>query len=236
MNRKERRAAKAQEKKMVKEAIEKLTPDERLVLNAIVEAGSALTTAQLGEKTGLAQYQIEAALRTLRAHGDLILPQRQAPTQKLDPKFVLGALTIAPHGDGWIVLEDGERVGGVLRGDPPFTSKEAAVRYVEEERGGYEESLALGEFGSIARCKVIRQTDPELFARFEEVVRQTADEEHDDKMRAHIDAGTSRLLLKFATVELEVEGLLQRDAENRMSLTEAGRRFAIKETTGEDLQ
>jgi hypothetical protein len=155
--------------------------------------------------------------------------------KKLDPKFALGELTIAEHGNGWIVLEDGQRVGGTLRGDPPFTSREAALRYVEEERADYEESLALDEFGLIARCKLIRQTDPELWARFEEVT-QIADKEGEDQMRAHVDAGTSLLLVKFTTVELEAEGLLQRNAEGRMSLTKAGRRYAIKETTGEDLQ
>jgi hypothetical protein len=46
-------------KKMVKDTIKNLTPDEHLVLKAIVEAGSKLTTAQLVEATGLASYQID---------------------------------------------------------------------------------------------------------------------------------------------------------------------------------
>jgi hypothetical protein len=238
MNRKERRAATAQgltkkllTKKMLTENVKKLTPDERLVLEALVSVKNALTPAQIGEMTGLAQYQIEAALSKLCAQ-DVII---KGSTKKLDSKFALGELTVAPHGDGWIVLEAGQRVGGTLQGDPPFSSQEAALRWVKVERAGYEESLAEGDFSGIARAKLVRQTDPELWARFDEAERQHQ-AEGDDQIEAHRDGGTLVLLMQFIMTGLEAEGVLQSNAEGRMSLTEANRRYAIKETTGEDLQ
>lgn len=127
------------------------------------------------------------------------------------------------------MLEDGQRVGGTLIGEPPFSSRRAALRWVRRERAGYEEDLALGRLDMIARAKFIRQTDPELYMRVKEINDRFDNEESNELDQAHIAAGTYGWLIKFTTIGLEAEGMLQRDAEGRMSVTEKGRRRAIND-------
>src|SRR5580704_9369803 len=52
----------------------------------------------------------------------------------------MGEFTVAQECEGWIVLEDGRRVGGTLR--YPFPSREAAQRYVERELADEAEMMA----------------------------------------------------------------------------------------------
>jgi hypothetical protein len=54
----------------------------------------------------------------------------------------MGEFTVAQEAEGWIVLEDGRRVGGTLR--YPFPSREAAQQYVERELAGEAEMMAKG--------------------------------------------------------------------------------------------
>src|SRR6476660_4804956 len=58
----------------------------------------------------------------------------------------MGEFTVAQEGEGWIVLEDGRRVGGTLR--YPFPSREAAQRYVERELAGEAEMSRDGRLRS----------------------------------------------------------------------------------------
>jgi hypothetical protein len=55
----------------------------------------------------------------------------------------MGVLTVAQEGDGWVVLEDGRRVGGTLR--VPFASRKAAQRYVKKELAAEAETIASGD-------------------------------------------------------------------------------------------
>jgi hypothetical protein len=52
----------------------------------------------------------------------------------------MGKLTVEQHGTGWIVCEDGRRVGGTVR--RPFTSQEAAQRYADAELADEAEVMA----------------------------------------------------------------------------------------------
>ncbi len=156
----------------------------------------------------------------------------QTSATRLDPKFVLGELTVARHGDGWIVLEDGQRVGGTLIGDPPFTSQAAARRYVKRERADYEEDLALGNFKSIAQTKFIRQTDPELWLRVEAVEKQLADDDSQEWLEAHVAAGTQECMMEFLIIGLEADGVVECDDEQPQQkcwrLTKKGWRLTKK--------
>jgi hypothetical protein len=87
-----------------------------------------------------------------------------------DKYYRMGELTIARTADGWIVLEDGQKVGGTVR--YPFPDQEAAQRYIARERAGYEEDLAVGNYQRIAVAKIIRQTDFELWALVAEIEEQ----------------------------------------------------------------
>jgi hypothetical protein len=88
--------------------------------------------------------------------------------------YRMGELTVVQQAAGaWIVMEDDRQVGGTLR--HPFPSAAAARRWIERERAGYEEDLARGDHETIATAKVIRQTDPELWARCAAIEQQFRD-------------------------------------------------------------
>jgi hypothetical protein len=63
----------------------------------------------------------------------------------------MGEFTVAQEGEGWIVLEDGRRVGGTLR--YPFPSREAAQRYVERGLADEAEIMANGDFALSAKTR-----------------------------------------------------------------------------------
>jgi hypothetical protein len=98
-----------------------------------------------------------------------------------DKYYRMGTLTIARSrsGDGWVVMENGEQVGGTLL--HPFESEAAAQRWVDEEKADYQEGLLCGDYEQLARAKVIRQTDAELWARFADIEEQF---DRDDDERA----------------------------------------------------
>ena len=89
--------------------------------------------------------------------------QRDITATDTRSRYAMGELTVAKEGDDWIVLEDGHRVGGTLR--YPFASREDAERWIKRELAGYADPDAERD----AKAKIIRETDPEIWARFEEV-------------------------------------------------------------------
>src|SRR6516165_1461649 len=95
----------------------------------------------------------------------------------------MGELTVVQEGEGWIVLEDGRRVGGTLR--YPFPSREAARRYVERELADEAEIMAKGDFALSAKTRVIRETDAELWVQFVNIEKEFADEGEAAKEAAH---------------------------------------------------
>jgi hypothetical protein len=97
-----------------------------------------------------------------------------------------GVLTIIRRrsGDGWVVMEDGEEIGGTLL--HPFESEAAALRWVDQEKADYQEGLLCGAYEQLARAKVIRQTG-RASPMFEEQFR---DRDDDEQNAAHQAAGT----------------------------------------------
>jgi hypothetical protein len=130
---------------------------------------------------------------------------------KMEKHYELGELTIVREGDGWIVLENGRRVGGTLR--EPFTSKAAAKRWVARERSEQAKIKARGDVGTLAVCKIIRGTDPELWWRIDEIEKKFDDEEEHE--RAHTAAGTWGVMIQLSMASLEAEGQIIRTGEIR---------------------
>jgi hypothetical protein len=87
----------------------------------------------------------------------------------------MGEFTVLQKGDGWIVLEDGRRVGGTLR--YPFPTREAAERHIERELADESKLRANGDFAKSAKCKVMRETNAELWALFANIEKEFADED-----------------------------------------------------------
>ena len=94
----------------------------------------------------------------------------------------MGELTVAQEGEGWIVLEDGRRVGGTLR--YPFPSREAAQRYVKRELASEAETMASGDVALSAKARTIRETDAELWASFVDIEEKFAGEDEATKEAA----------------------------------------------------
>jgi hypothetical protein len=126
---------------------------------------------------------------------------------KLLPHYAMGELTVAQDADGgWIVLEDGRCVGGTLR--YPFETREDAQRWVDksirEEANDSDASVG-------AMAKVIRETDPELWARCEQVEAELAGVGSEaERDAAHMAAGTLGLMIRLACASLEAKGEIYR--------------------------
>jgi hypothetical protein len=99
----------------------------------------------------------------------------------------MGEFTVTQDGEGWIILEDGRRVGGTLR--HPFSSREAARRHIERELADEAELMANGDFARSAKCKVIRDTDAELWALLANIEKEFADEDEATREAAHAYLG-----------------------------------------------
>jgi hypothetical protein len=127
----------------------------------------------------------------------------------------MGVLTVAQADDGWIVLEDGRRVGGTLR--DPFSSQEAAQRYVEREKAREARVMARGDVAASAGARAIRDLDAEIWARFT-AIEEDASMDDAAKEAAHQAAGTSFIMLHLAMVGLEAKGELYRTGEMRDGL------------------
>ncbi len=125
----------------------------------------------------------------------------------------MGVLTVAQEGDGWVVLEDGRRVGGTLR--YPFPSREAAQQYVERELAGEAEMMAKGNLALSAKARAIRDFDAEVWARFEKIEKEFAGKDEAAKQAAHRAAGTSIVIIQICMAALEAEGKIYRSGETR---------------------
>jgi hypothetical protein len=131
----------------------------------------------------------------------------------------VGEMTIEQRNGGWIVCEDGKRVGGTLR--RPFKSRDAAQRWLDSELAAEAETMAEGDIGLSARCKVIRHTDPETWEKIEEIEDQYAGNDI-ARNAAHRLAGTSNVMMEMACASLEAEGKIERreiDGKQMIRLT-----------------
>jgi hypothetical protein len=125
----------------------------------------------------------------------------------------MGEFTVAQEGEGWIVLEDGRRVGGTLR--YPFPSREAARRYVERELADEAEIMAKGDRALSAKCRAIRETDAELWALCANIEEEFADEDEATREAAHRAAGTFIIMIRLAMAGLEADGKIYRTGKMR---------------------
>jgi hypothetical protein len=133
--------------------------------------------------------------------------KRDARISGARERYQMGELTISADGVGWIILEDGARVGGTIA--EPFTSREAAERWVQRSQADEVELVAMGDFETIARAKIIREADPAVWARLEAIEKVYADDE-DERTAAHQDAGTWPLVMRLAIASLEAHGRIGR--------------------------
>jgi hypothetical protein len=129
----------------------------------------------------------------------------------------MGKLTIEQRGTGWIVCEDGRRVGGTVC--HPFPSQAAAQRYVDAELADEAKTMAAGDVGLSARCRVIRDTDPEVWAKVARIEKKFADDADAAKV-AHRAAGTWNVVFKMAVASLEAKGKIERAGTGAISLDE----------------
>jgi hypothetical protein len=118
----------------------------------------------------------------------------------------LGKLTVEQHGTGWIVCEDGRRVGGPVR--YPFTSQEAAQRWADAELADEAEAMARGDVSSSARARVIRGTDPKVWAKLARIERKFAGNANAAE-EAHVAARTWIVMIQLTVASLEAEGKLE---------------------------
>jgi hypothetical protein len=125
----------------------------------------------------------------------------------------MGEFTVLQKGDGWIVLEDGRRVGGTLR--YPFPTREAAERHIERELADESKLRANGDFAKSAKCKVMRETNAELWALFANIEKEFADEDEATREAAHAAAGTLIIMIRFVIADLEADGDIYRTGEMR---------------------
>lgn len=123
----------------------------------------------------------------------------------------MGKLTIERCGSGWIVCEDGRRVGGPVH--HAFTSQAAAQRYIDAELADEAEIMARGDVGLSARARFIRGTNPKLWAKFVRIEKKYAEDDDDVKTAAHDAAGTLMVGIEMALASLEAQGKLERCGE-----------------------
>jgi len=124
----------------------------------------------------------------------------------------MGVFTITQRSGGWIVFEDGRRVGGVVQ--QPFAS---AKRHKPTlKMAGEAETMAQGDVALSAKARVIRDCDPELWAACAEIEDDFADC-HSDAAReaAHRAAGTYGVIIRLAMAGLEAAGKICRTGELR---------------------
>jgi hypothetical protein len=124
----------------------------------------------------------------------------------------MGKMTVEKRGGEWIVCEDGRRIGGTVR--YPFESREAAQRYLDRELAAEAKVMTDADVGLSARCRVIRETDPEVWAKVEEIEKQFAGND-DAYQAAHEAAGTWIVMMKMGAADLEATGIIKRTGEMR---------------------
>src|SRR5262249_5424647 len=131
------------------------------------------------------------------AHGAAVQRARGA-------RSAMGEFTVAQEDDGWIVLEDGRRVGGTLR--YPFLSRGAAQPYVDRELADEAEIIAKCDFALSSKARVIRETDAELWALFVKIDEEFADEDEATREAEHRAAGTFGVMIRLVMADLEASG------------------------------
>jgi hypothetical protein len=141
----------------------------------------------------------------------------------------MGEFTVAQEAEGWIVLEDGRRVGGTLRS--PFPSREAAQQYVERELAGEAEMMAKGNLALSAKARAIRETDAELWALFVNIEEEFAGEDEATKEAAHRAAGTFGVMIRLVMAGLEADGKTLPYRENARWEASVRRRRPVKKST-----
>jgi hypothetical protein len=197
-----------------------LVPDDR---NAVVGSD--------GTSKSIASHTTKRSDRTKRgagAHG-AAMPNGSGQRPR-GARSAMGEFTVAQEGEGWIVLEDGRRVGGTLR--YPFQSRKAAQRYIERELADEAEIMAKGDFALSAKTRVIRETDAELWEQFVNIEEEFADEDEATKEAAHRAAGTFIVMIRLVMAGLEANGKIHRTGEMR-----DGRPvFALTKSSGSDTQ
>jgi hypothetical protein len=128
-------------------------------------------------------------------------------------RSAMGEFTVVREDQGWIVLEDGRRVGGTLL--YPFPSREAAQRHVERELADEAEIMAKGDFALSAKTRVIRETDAELWEQFVNIEEEFADEDEATREAAHRAAGTFVVMIRLVMAGLEAAGKIYRTGKMR---------------------
>ena len=127
----------------------------------------------------------------------------------------MGELTVVREGEGWIVLEDGRRVGGTLR--YPFATRQEAHEWVERELAAEARRMATGNVTLSETARVIRETDAKLWAKLEQIEEELVSEDDDTKEAAHRAAGTFDVLIevisRLALADLEADGRICRTGE-----------------------
>ncbi len=119
-----------------------------------------MQTVGIGEVVGgRDEREVVAIDRELLAEADCGPDDIERRSEMKQRMFgsAMGEFTVAPEGEGWIVLEDGRRVGGTLR--YPFPSREAAQRYVERELADEADMMAKGDLALSLKARAIRETD-----------------------------------------------------------------------------
>jgi hypothetical protein len=144
-----------------------------------------------------------------------LLRRAEARSEMKQRRFggATGEFTVAQEGEGWIVLEDGRRVGGTLRS--PFPTREAAQRYVERELADEAELMAKGDLALSAKTRAIRETDAELWALFVNIEEEFADEDEATREAAHRAAGTFIVMIRLVMAGLEAAGKIYRTGKMR---------------------
>jgi hypothetical protein len=77
------------------------------------------------------------------------------------------------------------------------------------------EMLANGDFALSAKCKVMRETDAELWALFTNIEKEFASEDEATREAAHAAAGTFIVMIRLVMADLATNGEIQRTGEMR---------------------
>ena len=90
----------------------------------------------------------------------------------------------------------------------PFASQAAAQRYVDAELAGEAETMARGDVGLSAQCRIIRETHPKVWAKFERIQEKFVGDD-DARWAAHHAAGTAIIMVRLTRAALVAEGKLE---------------------------
>jgi hypothetical protein len=80
---------------------------------------------------------------------------------------------------------------------------------VDAELAGEAEMMAAGDVGLSARARVVRETDPKVWAKLVRIEKKFADDDFQTQKAAHDAAGTSIIMVRLALASLEAEGKIE---------------------------